>query len=220
MPFGDRLVRAAVLGVEGRLQRKVPFWPVERIRRAQERRLRAMVAHAYDSVPFYRAAMRERGLRPEDFRCVDDLERLPLIDGATVSEQPEAFISSRVPESSRRILYSTGSETRVRRLIAWDRTGLLRQAAMKERDRAVLYRLLRKEWGITRVSLFPEASTTHEATRYLQGRVFVPRWVNRTVFLSPDLPVEDVVSQLNAIRPEVAFSYGSYAETFFHAVAD
>jgi phenylacetate-CoA ligase len=220
MVLGHRLTRAAIVGVAGRWERRIPFWSEERIRRIQERRIRAIVAHAYRFVPFYRRVMREAGLRPGDFRCAEDLERLPLIDGARVAQNPEDFMSARIPESSRRILYSTGSGTRIRRLIAWERSALLRQTAMQDRDRAVLYRLVGREWGISRVSLFPMESTTHAVTRYLRDRVFVPRWHSRTAFLSPNLPIDEVVAQLNAIAPDVVFSYGSYAETFFHAVAD
>ena len=220
MALGDRLIRAAAVGIAGRYERRVPFRTADWILRAQERRLRAIVAHAYESVPFYQRVMRERGLRPADIRRVEDLERLPMIDGTMVGEHPEDFLSSRVPKAGQRILYSTGSGTRVRRLVAWDRPALLRQAVIGDRDRAVLYRLLRREWGITRVSLFPQQSTTHEVTRYLQGRILIPRWVNRTVFLSPDLPVEEVAARLTEIGPDVVFSYGSYAEHFFRTVAD
>jgi phenylacetate-CoA ligase len=40
--------------------------------------LRRQVARAYDRVPFYRQAFRERGIRPEDIRSLDDLRLLPF----------------------------------------------------------------------------------------------------------------------------------------------
>src|SRR5687768_3860195 len=83
---------AALSAVESR----VPFWPAACIEWMQRRRLRSIVRHAYDSVPFYRRAMDERGLLPRDFRTVEDLERLPLIDSLTVRLHADQFISRAV----------------------------------------------------------------------------------------------------------------------------
>ena len=57
-------------------QRKLPFLPLEQIRREQTRRVRRMVDYAYRHVPFYIDAMRRLGLRPEDFKGAGDLARL------------------------------------------------------------------------------------------------------------------------------------------------
>jgi len=58
-------------------ERRVPHWSPDRIERLQRRRVRAIVAYAYENVPFYRDVMRDRGLAPEDFRGAEDLARLP-----------------------------------------------------------------------------------------------------------------------------------------------
>jgi phenylacetate-CoA ligase len=46
----------------------------------QTRKLRRLVRHAYDRVPFYRDLFRKAGVSPEDIRSSIDLERLPIID--------------------------------------------------------------------------------------------------------------------------------------------
>lgn len=45
----------------------------------QGRKLRRVVAHAYRSVPQYRASFKASGIGPEDIRGVEDLPRLPLL---------------------------------------------------------------------------------------------------------------------------------------------
>jgi phenylacetate-CoA ligase len=40
--------------------------------------LRRQVTTVYEKVPFYRQALRDRGLRPEDIRSIRDLSRLPF----------------------------------------------------------------------------------------------------------------------------------------------
>ncbi|MBC7234920.1 MAG: phenylacetate--CoA ligase [Chloroflexi bacterium] len=44
----------------------------------QLERLQRQVANVYENVPFYRQALRERGILPADIRSLDDLPRLPF----------------------------------------------------------------------------------------------------------------------------------------------
>lgn len=53
--------------------------PRERIRAWQDERLRDTVRRVYENVPYYRAMMKERNLRPEDIQGVDDLHKLPFL---------------------------------------------------------------------------------------------------------------------------------------------
>ncbi len=46
----------------------------------QLRRLQMTVAWVYDRVPYYRAQLDERGIKPKDIRTLDDVRRLPLTD--------------------------------------------------------------------------------------------------------------------------------------------
>ena len=53
--------------------------PVEKLRELQSEKLKKQVKHVYDHVPFYRAKMDEKGVKPEDIRSVDDLHLLPFL---------------------------------------------------------------------------------------------------------------------------------------------
>lgn len=44
----------------------------------QLKHLQDMVRRVYENVPFYRKALDEKGIRPEDIRSLDDLKRLPF----------------------------------------------------------------------------------------------------------------------------------------------
>lgn len=50
----------------------------EQLRSLQEELLRATVSRVYQEVPFYRHAFQKLGLKPEDIRTLDDLEKLPF----------------------------------------------------------------------------------------------------------------------------------------------
>jgi phenylacetate-CoA ligase len=69
-----------------RRQRSAPA----RHRAEQERRLRAIVRHAYQTVPDYRARCEARGLRPDDIRSLADLPKLPIVTKAELQAVPEA----------------------------------------------------------------------------------------------------------------------------------
>lgn len=50
------------------------------LRELQLRRLQMTVAWVYDRVPYYRAQLDERGVRPRDIRGLEDVKRLPFTD--------------------------------------------------------------------------------------------------------------------------------------------
>ena len=56
-----------------------PFGPRELTRRYQLRRVRRLVAHAYEHVPLYRERYRSAGVRPGDLRALEDLSRFPTV---------------------------------------------------------------------------------------------------------------------------------------------
>lgn len=49
------------------------------IKELQEKKLRALVVHAYKNVPYYRKIFDEIGLKPDDIKSIDDLSKLPFL---------------------------------------------------------------------------------------------------------------------------------------------
>src|SRR5882672_5292806 len=52
----------------------------DELRAIQVHELQALLQHALENVPSYRKILDERGLRPTDFRSVEDLAKLPFLD--------------------------------------------------------------------------------------------------------------------------------------------
>jgi phenylacetate-CoA ligase len=215
-----RLFNTVYVSAYGAVERRIPFWPVEWIERLQRYRLRSIIRHAYDTVPFYRQAMSERGLHPSDFRTVEDLSKLPLIDGLTLRTSTEAFMSTRYNDDSRQGLHSAGSSSGVPRLIYWDNTSILRKLAYRERDRAVLNSLLGQGSRHPQVFITPPASAGIKLGTLWTEHTFISLGQDQRQALSPDQPFDVVAERINAIRPQVVFSYGSYAEHFFRFLTD
>ena len=91
---------------------RAPYWSAEQLERAQAKRLRAMVHHAYTTVPFYRARFDELGLRPEAIQSREDLSRLPITTRADVQRAGKAMRSDDFALSSLATHRSTGSTGR------------------------------------------------------------------------------------------------------------
>ena len=60
-------------------QKEIECASREQIRAWQDERLVKQVRHVYDNVPYYRAKMDEKGVKPEDIRGVEDLHLLPFL---------------------------------------------------------------------------------------------------------------------------------------------
>jgi phenylacetate-CoA ligase len=66
----------------------IETYPPQRLAQIQQRRLRAVLAYASQSLPFYQERFRRAGITPQEIQTVDDLRRLPRI---TKSDLVAAF---------------------------------------------------------------------------------------------------------------------------------
>ena len=67
------------------LSRNQWFGP-EKLRGLQEKRLREIITHAYNSVPLYKEKFDAQGIKPEDIRSLEDLRKLPFTTKQEVRE--------------------------------------------------------------------------------------------------------------------------------------
>ena len=59
---------------------KTQWWKPEELEELQNKKLRALIKHAYDNVPYYHRVFRELDLKTEDIKTVEDLKRLPYLE--------------------------------------------------------------------------------------------------------------------------------------------
>ena len=55
------------------------WWSPEQLRELQNKKLRALIKHAYENVPYYHRIFEERGLSDKDIQTVEDLPKLPIL---------------------------------------------------------------------------------------------------------------------------------------------
>jgi phenylacetate-CoA ligase len=214
----ERLLNTSSVVARAVVERSLPFWSAGWIEGLQRRRLRAMVQHAYRTVPFYRRAMDERGLSPRDLRDAADLARLPLLGSAEVRRDSVPFLSTAYERDSLYALQSSGSSALVRKLVYWDAASIVKNLAHTARDRAVLDRLAAGGAGSRHLYILPPDGASLRIRAWWDALTIPsPRRAERHD-LAPDQPYEAAVERLRAIRPRVVFSFGSYADLFFRFV--
>lgn len=63
------------------------------IKTMQEEKLCRIIHHAYENVPYYHRIFDERGIKPDDIRDIQDLEKLPVIEKEDVRKHYREMVS-------------------------------------------------------------------------------------------------------------------------------
>ncbi len=66
--------------------KEIETMPRDELTALQSEKLKKQVRHVYDSVPYYRALMDEKGVTPGDINGIDDLYKLPFISKSDLRE--------------------------------------------------------------------------------------------------------------------------------------
>ncbi len=94
--------------------------PPAELARMQDAAVRALIAHAFEKVPYYRDVMRARKLEPADIRGVADLPKLPILTKDLLRSQFERLVSTDVRPKDLRKGNSSGT-TGSPVTVLWDR---------------------------------------------------------------------------------------------------
>lgn len=87
------------LGKAAKLLRDSQKWTSKEMKFHQNESLSVLMRHCYDHVPYYRDLMGARHLRPEDFRSIDDLVKLPYLTREIVREQGSRLRADNYPDT-------------------------------------------------------------------------------------------------------------------------
>ena len=200
--------------------------PSERSAEGPDERLRALVAHAYDRVPYYRERFIHAGVTPADIRSVADIVRLPVTEKRNLQEHPIEAITDRTVDPGELVSTMTsgysGEPFVIRRTRAeqarWARTWLddLLRSGLRSGDRVATVFTLREAQ--------PDGIGTLAALRLVRETVvdcsLEPTEILRQVAeIRPDflrgmagvvdrLAGEASVAELRRIRPRVVWVSG------------
>jgi phenylacetate-coenzyme A ligase PaaK-like adenylate-forming protein len=196
--------------------RETERWTPGALRDLQVGMLRRVLRHAYRHTEFYRRMFDERGLAPEDFRAVDDLAKLPLlerpivrssIDARTAKVPPLPVITKATSGSSGEpVVVRYNAESRHwRDAIRWRGYGW---GGYRIGMRAMHY------WG----------AGPKIATWWRQKKVQVDHMVKRDLYVDctprGDQALLGVVAQIRRFRPQAMVAYANGAGALARFVND
>lgn len=72
---------------------KTQWMEKEKIEQLQLRKLKALLRHAYENVPYYHRIFREKGFRPADFMRLEDMRKIPILKRSSLKLRPEKLLA-------------------------------------------------------------------------------------------------------------------------------
>jgi phenylacetate-CoA ligase len=206
--LGTARVLATALG-----DRRTPFLDPEQVYALRDRRVREIVRHAVESVPYYADLFRSLGAAPQDIRTAADLRRLPLLDKETVHADPARFLSTS-PRARDAVRYVTTGTSGLKLTVWHDRRSLVENVAYGERQRAVEVRFAGARVRYT-VLRFGTPGSTGARTRSAVGAAaWLPLRPSREN-LQVTTPFDRLFAEIDRLRPDVIAGWGSFLELLF-----
>ncbi|CAG0982967.1 phenylacetate-CoA ligase [Burkholderiales bacterium] len=192
--------------LELRRLRRVTRLPAAQVERIRDRRLRAVVHHAYDNVPYYRELFRSAGIVPDDIRTAGDLVHVPLTAKADLRHAGEAaIVASNVEQRDCATFLTSGTTGEPFRI----RVGLAEWQTRRMIDmRTLLASGVRARDEI--VILGPE----HRRPHRLHDRL----GLFRTSVVPGTSSPEEMQRALRALRPTVLWAYPTALRALLHGV--
>lgn len=107
----DKIVGTNILKTE-RFLEESQWWDETEMYEFRTRKFIALVHYAIENVPFYKEYSKKKNLRISNFKSLEDIEKLPIINKQIVRSNPEQFQSMKINYKSRSINKgSTGGTT-------------------------------------------------------------------------------------------------------------
>jgi phenylacetate-CoA ligase len=84
-------------------------WSAAEIEAYQNEKLRRLIRHAYENVPYYRERWKSLKLSPEDIRTREDLAKLPVLTKEDVRQNFERLVSEKAPRHDLVFRHTSGT---------------------------------------------------------------------------------------------------------------
>ncbi|MCL4299802.1 MAG: hypothetical protein KJ077_28970 [Anaerolineae bacterium] len=193
-------------------------WSAKRLANYQTVRLREIIRHAYDAVPYYRELFDKAGIRPDDIRSPADLSHIPITTKATLQSLPTEAILARNLDPATFVQELTSGSTgrplniqhtqrdRIRKSATYMSTYI--QVGLRPTDQQVCITEDRGHHGYRRWLQLLESLLSED--RGQQGR---RRWlrlpVGRRTYLPVYESIDTQIAQLCRLQPDFLLGYPS-----------
>lgn len=189
--------------------RKTQWLKTSDIERIQQKRLRAIIKHAYNNVPYYHKLFDSVKIKPEDIKSSDDLSKIPITTKSKLFSSGNEVIAKNLNMSKCVTEWSSGSSGMP--------INIIRLRGDKDYFNAVLYREFLEnglKFRDKRVAITSER--VFSSGNYWFRRLGILRKICLSVFDDP----EDIISSLLKSKPDVISGYPSTLKLLATVIAE
>lgn len=200
-PLQERLKHHNTVAVRQQMEQS-QWWPRERIEELQIRRLRRLISHAEQFVPYYRDLFKKTELTAADIHSLSDLQRIPLLTKQDIRSNLEGFKSEKAERLTR---FNTGGSSGEPLIFYIGNQRISHDVAAKWRatrwwdvdigDREIVV------WGS------PIELTAQDKVRQIRDRVMRTQLI--PAFEMSDAKLDEFVAMIRTFRPTMLFGYPS-----------
>jgi len=179
--------------------RKNQWLSTPELEKIRQKKLRALIKHAYENVPFYHRRFRDVGLKPDNIKTFEDLTKLPIVTREDVQTYSEDFVARGVNISKCKKYLTSGSTGSPVTIISDKKA---------EAFRAAVFGFPFFECGFKPWQKMVRFANLHPAVKAKHWYEYLG--LMRTVWFSPLKPIKEAISLLSKFRPHAIFAYASY----------
>jgi phenylacetate-CoA ligase len=173
-------------------------WSREQLLDYQNRKVQEIVRYAFENVPFYHEKFLKSGIKPDDVKSVQDLNKLPIIRREELQENSSKLISSEFDQSKLKVVSTSGSSGKPLFTYLTKREDEFRKAKLL-RPHIVCGQKFRDKWVVIGP---PQHSGKATGIHGFLG-IYVP------VIVSVFDEVSSQISTIERLRPDVLDGYSS-----------
>lgn len=174
--------------------------PYEELRQLQNKKLRAIIKHAYENVPFYREKFDKDNVHPEDVKTIEDLHKLSITTKEEIKDNFPDRILARGTDIKKCWLPHTSGSTGIPLTVAYDEAAEDYEKAVALRPNLSCRQGLFDKWVVITSPL----DITERRRRWFQ-RFGLFSTVDISIFLD----LNEQISIIEQINPEVIDGYSS-----------
>jgi len=172
----------------------------------QFRRLKAIIRHAYDYVPYYHRLLDSVNFKPRDLKSVDDLKKIPVTTKKDLQENYESTITRGIDMSKHVVRFTSGSTGTPLRIVR-NRTELT------EVNASYNYSFL--ECGAKSTDNFVTMSGRAESIRWAKKYYRINPLRISTTVVPTHISGETIIDTLQEIDPDVISIFPSILANIF-----
>ncbi|WP_227869779.1 phenylacetate--CoA ligase family protein [Undibacterium parvum] len=205
-PLQERLKQHNTVALRKQMEQS-QWWTRDQLRDLQLSRLKQLLTHAQQHVPYYRDLFAQLGLQAEQVSSLQDLSRFPFLIKAEIRAHTEALKSEKARHLAR---FNTGGSSGEPLIFFIGKERVSHDVAAKWRatrwwdvdigDREIVV------WGS------PIELGTQDSVRGLRDKVFRTKLL--PAFEMSEQKLDDFLAQIRQLRPKMLFGYPSALSHF------